>query len=106
MKKSTETKIDILMNGFNASPTIETAQELIDTLVGALAVAENIRHNLSNARLVRSGNQQPLGRITISAGAAACRRDEDVLELIERADQALYLAKERGRNRVIAETEL
>lgn len=85
----------------------EFAVLLPDTpLAGALAVAENIRHHLASARLVRSGSQQPLGRITISVGAASCRRGEDTMELIERADQALYLAKERGRNRVIPETEL
>jgi diguanylate cyclase len=75
-------------------------------LAGAMTVAENIRHAIANARLVRSANQEPLGLITISAGVATVRKGEDSLELIERADQALYLAKERGRNKVVPETEL
>jgi len=75
-------------------------------LAGALTVAENIRHAISTARLVRSTNQSPLGQITISAGVATYRKGEDSLELLERADQALYLAKERGRNKVLPETEL
>lgn len=75
-------------------------------LAGALTVAESIRHAISTARLVRSANQNPLGQITISAGVATFRKGEDSMELLERADQALYLAKERGRNKVVPETEL
>jgi diguanylate cyclase len=75
-------------------------------LAGALAVAESIRHAISIARLVRSANQDPLGQITISAGVATYRTGEDSMELLERADQSLYLAKERGRNKVVPETAL
>jgi diguanylate cyclase len=75
-------------------------------LAGAATVAENIRHAIASARLVRSANQEPLGIITVSCGVATFRKGEDSLELIERADQALYLAKERGRNKVVPETEL
>lgn len=75
-------------------------------LAGAITVAESIRHCVANARLVRSANQQPLGTITVSGGVAIYRRGEDSLELMERADQALYLAKQRGRNRIVPETEL
>ena len=38
--------------------------------------------------------------MTISAGLAAFQREEDVKQLVERADKALYHAKEKGRNRV------
>lgn len=38
--------------------------------------------------------------ITVSAGIAARLGDEPLTHLMRRADQALYLAKERGRNRV------
>lgn len=42
-------------------------------------------------------------RITISAGVATLRPGDDSLEaLVRRADRALYLAKERGRDRVVA----
>jgi two-component system, cell cycle response regulator len=37
--------------------------------------------------------------VTISAGVAQCG-DDGVEAALSRADQALYLAKERGRNRV------
>ena len=41
--------------------------------------------------------------MTVSAGVAAFRNDEPLVELLLRADQALYRAKEAGRNRVVAD---
>jgi diguanylate cyclase (GGDEF)-like protein len=44
---------------------------------------------------------QPLGRVTISIGIASIPDDaSDALELIQKADEALYKAKSEGRNRV------
>lgn len=70
---------------------------------GAQAVAESIRKAVANAQLVRADNKKPLGQITISAGVATYRSEEDVMELISRADQALYRSKNDGRNRVTAD---
>lgn len=67
---------------------------------GAEAVAETIRKAVANAQLVRADNKKPLGQITISAGVATYRGEEDIMELISRADQALYRSKNEGRNRV------
>ncbi len=72
-------------------------------LKGATVVAEKIRTAMADARLVRSDNQRPLGHITVSIGVATCQPGEDPLELINRADQALYQAKQAGRNRVIVD---
>lgn len=44
------------------------------------------------------------GMPTVSAGIASHRGDEDLKALIDRADRALYLAKQRGRDRVEAAT--
>lgn len=62
-------------------------------LDGALNTAEKIRKAVSES----------LG-VTVSLGAATYRKEEKTEELINRADKALYRAKEGGRNRV--ETDL
>jgi diguanylate cyclase len=67
---------------------------------GATAVAESVRAAVADAQLVRADNKQPLGQITLSAGVATYRGGEDPLELLNRADQALYKSKKAGRNRV------
>jgi diguanylate cyclase len=69
-------------------------------LRGAKAVAESVRCAIAKAQLVRADTKAPLGRITVSAGIAVLHRGEDIMELINRADQALYRAKREGRNRV------
>jgi diguanylate cyclase (GGDEF)-like protein len=43
-----------------------------------------------------------MGPVTVSIGIAALRNGETPNDLLERADSRLYLAKERGRNRVVA----
>ena len=67
--------------------------------VGAKSVAEVIRKAVASAQLVRADNKQPLGQITISAGVAAYQGESDVMDFIDRADQALYQSKNNGRNR-------
>jgi len=47
------------------------------------------------------GEQQPGGKVTVSIGTAEFPSDADSLgDLIRKADQAMYRAKETGRNRV------
>ncbi len=68
---------------------------------GAMVVAENIRRAIQQLQLRHAGNG--LGVVTVSAGVEAlvpARRDCLPLDLVEAADQALYQAKLRGRNRV------
>jgi diguanylate cyclase len=69
-------------------------------LDGAIAVAENIRKTVSSKRLSRRSTGESLGLVTLSFGVAQYRVGEDVASLIERADEGLYSAKNRGRNRV------
>jgi diguanylate cyclase (GGDEF)-like protein len=45
-------------------------------------------------------------QFTISIGLAQCRDQDTLEELTNRADQALYHAKETGRNKVVAYSEL
>jgi diguanylate cyclase len=48
------------------------------------------------------GAISPSMTVTISAGVTALRANDTSDAILARADQALYLAKERGRNRVLA----
>lgn len=74
-------------------------------LRGAEVVAESIRAAVADAKLVRSDNKQPLGQITVSLGVAAYHPGEDPLETVNRADQALYRSKQKGRNKVTVEMD-
>lgn len=68
-------------------------------LEGAIRVAEAVSEEIAQAAFPHG---EPL---TISAGAAELSRDEDVDALLQRADERLYRAKNRGRNRVIGVLE-
>ena len=64
----------------------------------AIAVAERIRENFAHAAQDVDG--RPVGA-TLSIGVAYCQEAAlDVPELLAQSDQALYFAKEHGRNRV------
>ncbi|MEX3965870.1 diguanylate cyclase [Paraburkholderia sp. EG286B] len=74
---------------------------LPDTLLeGACAIAEKIRHAISELAIEHAGSEY--GRVTASIGSASWSPDQDVdvTQVIKAADQALYDAKARGRNRV------
>jgi len=70
---------------------------------GAMALAENIRRAIADARLVRSDTREPLSQITVSVGVGSYRYGEEINALFDRTDQALYAAKSAGRNRVVNE---
>ncbi|MBM3129745.1 MAG: sensor domain-containing diguanylate cyclase [Chloroflexi bacterium] len=67
-------------------------------LASALVIAERLRHSVEETN-VESGHSQI--RFTISLGVTTMAPDiSNLATLIERADQAQYLAKQTGRNRV------
>ncbi len=65
-------------------------------LTAARIVAERLRGRLANTPKVEDGPEQ----ITVSVGLAMLGAGITAETLIEQADQALYRAKARGRNRV------
>lgn len=70
------------------------------TLDDAIVLAERVRERIRN-RTVREGGADI--RVTVSAGVTSLsEQDADIDALLARADEALYLAKQQGRDRVIA----
>jgi diguanylate cyclase (GGDEF)-like protein len=69
---------------------------------GAFQVAENIRQELTKMNIPHA-NSAAAPYVTISCGIACMHPDAttDPKSLIEKADQGLYRAKQKGRNRVL-----
>lgn len=64
---------------------------------GAMLLAERIRENIESMSTVRGRSVN----LSVSVGAARLARNESAEGFFERADQALYQAKNSGRNRSI-----
>ncbi len=78
-------------------------EEMIASLLGAsekdaLVKAEEIRAEVESLTFPEAPNLH----LTISSGVAASAKGMTLPELVKRADQALYVAKSAGRNKVMA----
>ncbi|MEZ5691939.1 MAG: GGDEF domain-containing protein [Rickettsiales bacterium] len=72
---------------------------------GAVKVAEMIRNSIAGKGLKRKDTGETFGSITVSIGVSLFRHNNDTLPtLIKRADDALYVAKDSGRNQVVKES--
>ncbi len=65
--------------------------------IEAIAIAEMLRQTVEALSIVHDGIKIP---VTLSAGIAVAREDMSTKRLAGRADEALYVAKRAGRNRV------
>ena len=72
-------------------------------LEGAMLVAERLRHSMEQARL---DILDPGHKVTASIGVTQYRPKEPIEDTMHRADVAVYSAKDRGRNQVIADQDL
>jgi len=70
-----------------------------ETDVAAAAIAR-LRSSLAADGCEYDGTRFEVG---FSVGLAACRQDDDMAHLLERADKAVYAAKESGRGRLVIE---
>ena len=61
----------------------------------ARLTAERLRHSVAEYLF------PIVGHLSVSIGVAEYRRDDELGDFIEQADEALYQAKDQGRNRVV-----
>ncbi len=78
-------------------------EEMVASLLGAsesdaMKKAEEIRGKVATLTFPEAKDLE----LTISSGVASSEKDLSLNELVKRADQALYKAKDGGRNKVVA----
>lgn len=73
---------------------------------GAVAVAEKIQSALALKDWKIKETGKKMGKVSVSIGIALYRFNESEQVLLKRADDALYTAKNNGRNRIVTEEEL
>lgn len=82
-------------------------EEFVVSLLGAeekdaMTKADDVRNKISQMFY----DFDPNFKITISAGVAQAENDSNYEQVLERADKALYRAKETGRNKVVAHSSM
>ncbi len=100
---------DVLRNELRASDILARfgGEEFIACLpeteqTAAVVAAERIRSSLEGSTIPISAGEDAVLQVTASIGIAVSAQGSESLNgLIERADQALYEAKHRGRNQVV-----
>jgi len=65
------------------------------------SLCNKVRIAMGNSKLQRKDSGETIGKVTLSAGITCLKSDDSVDSFIERADKALYEAKETGRNKII-----
>ena len=71
-----------------------------------MVVAEALRSAIAKRTLTRNDTGDSIGNITVSIGTTSYQADSDTLHsFMKRADEALYIAKNNGRNRAFSKTD-
>ncbi|MCB2059483.1 MAG: GGDEF domain-containing protein, partial [Novosphingobium sp.] len=71
------------------------------SIADAKARLDEVREQLAERRLINRKNDVPFGQITFSGGVADVFAFQDPGAALRAADEALYIAKENGRNRIV-----
>ena len=65
-------------------------------------LAEAVRTELAARQFIKRSTRATIGRVTISVGVTVYAEGDTAASLIDRADHALMIAKQEGRNRTVA----
>ena len=76
------------------------------TLKQTTIVAENIRKDMIEKQLKLKKTGEKIGSISVSMGVSQIHSSDTINSVIERADEALYLAKSAGGNNIKSENDL
>jgi diguanylate cyclase len=72
-------------------------------LADACQLADKLRHHIESCKFIYRDVQVP---VTLSCGVAEFHQGDETEAVLDRADQALYIAKNEGRNRCFTEQDL
>ncbi|WP_295799318.1 GGDEF domain-containing protein [uncultured Microbulbifer sp.] len=67
----------------------------------AVDVAQTLLNKVASKRIVTKRSDEGMGTVTMSFGVTTFAPGEDLSDFLERADRALYAAKDGGRNQVV-----
>lgn len=71
------------------------------TLAEAYRILDDMRSAVADRRMVNRATDVPFGKVSFSAGVADVLTYADPRAALKAADEALYVAKNEGRNRVV-----
>ena len=71
------------------------------TLSDAYRILDESREHLADRRMVNRATDVPFGKVSFSAGIADVLAYADPRAALKAADEALYVAKQEGRNRIV-----
>jgi diguanylate cyclase len=74
-------------------------------LAQAIVIGRRLGKLVAGKKVVNRRTGLTLGQVTLSIGVAQYRPGETAAELVHRADEAMYMAKEAGRNCVIGDDD-
>lgn len=89
---------------FGGEEFVAIAQNM--SLKDAATIAESIREGIASKEIINKTTGERLGQITVSIGVSEIQDNERIGQLVERADQAMYMGKKGGRNQVVTDPEI